>query len=79
MLIVNFCPQGLPILKTLPVGDINSVDQFIERMSPIFPAVEWRITLKGEAEENSAASVGISGMLLVAILVIQITSKMISS
>ncbi|XP_059608975.1 protein 5NUC-like [Phlebotomus argentipes] len=63
--------KSLPIAKTLPAGDINSVDTYIERMSPIFPAVEWRITVKG----SSASLASISGVLLLVMLVIQVLSR----
>ncbi|GAB0090191.1 protein 5NUC-like [Sergentomyia squamirostris] len=71
--------KDLSIIKTLPAQDINTVDTYIERMSPIFPAVEWRITVNGEPDEgNSASLVTVSWMLPLIVLVTQITSRMIS-
>ncbi|GAB0100402.1 protein 5NUC-like [Sergentomyia squamirostris] len=43
--------KNLEILKTLPAKDIEMVEAYIERMSPIYPAVEGRIILKGKPKE----------------------------
>uniref|UniRef100_A0A1B0CVT4 5'-nucleotidase n=2 Tax=Lutzomyia longipalpis TaxID=7200 RepID=A0A1B0CVT4_LUTLO len=44
--------KPLKIIKTLPLGDIETVEAYIEKMSPIFPAVEGRITVLGGLQKS---------------------------
>uniref|UniRef100_A0A1L8DPM1 5'-nucleotidase n=2 Tax=Nyssomyia neivai TaxID=330878 RepID=A0A1L8DPM1_9DIPT len=101
VIMTNFLKDGgdgydmflpLKIIKTLPETDIQIVDTYIERMSPIFPAVEWRIIIKGDPPTTSppttkppgdgggsASSFALSGVLFITMLVIHVTSKIGSS
>nr|Q9XZ43.1 RecName: Full=Protein 5NUC; Includes: RecName: Full=UDP-sugar hydrolase; AltName: Full=UDP-sugar diphosphatase; AltName: Full=UDP-sugar pyrophosphatase; Includes: RecName: Full=5'-nucleotidase; Short=5'-NT; Flags: Precursor [Lutzomyia longipalpis]AAD32190.1 putative 5'-nucleotidase [Lutzomyia longipalpis] len=44
--------KPLKIIKTLPLGDIETVEAYIEKMGPIFPAVEGRITVLGGLQKS---------------------------
>uniref|UniRef100_A0A1L8DPP8 5'-nucleotidase n=2 Tax=Nyssomyia neivai TaxID=330878 RepID=A0A1L8DPP8_9DIPT len=40
--------KPLRILKELPMGDIEAVENFITKMSPVYPGEEYRIIVRGE-------------------------------